>query len=173
MAFGIDDALVAATSAIKLTDTLVQTIERYRKQKKDIDIELLIEEARLATLKGLDTADEALTDFERTLIEKKIDLNKSLMQVIEQTSIWRPFEQYRLKRIQQQFRQFSESVYSASDDIAALARCRDYTGPMGEAVVESAHAKHQLNDKLNNAKSIAEAIKLLRQEMLRHKLALR
>jgi hypothetical protein len=31
MAFGIDDALMAAAAGISLTDTCVQTIKKYRK----------------------------------------------------------------------------------------------------------------------------------------------
>lgn len=39
MAFGIDDALMAAAAGISLTDTIVKTIQSYRSERKQIDIE--------------------------------------------------------------------------------------------------------------------------------------
>jgi hypothetical protein len=43
---------------------------------------------------------------------------------------------------------------------------------MGAAVAESAKAKHDLHAKLLGAKSIGQAITLLRQELTRHKTSL-
>jgi len=172
MAFGIDDALVAAASAIKLADTLTKTIEKYRKEDEDIDIERLIEEVRITTVSGINEADQALLQFERTLIDRKMDLNKSISQIMSETSRWHPFEQHRLKQIRRQLNTFADAVYMATDDIAALARCRDKTRPMGEAVVESTRTKHAFNEAFNNATSIRGTIKLLRDELAKQKASL-
>jgi hypothetical protein len=60
MAFGIDDALMAAAAGISLTDTCVRTVKAYRKKGIHIDIELLIEEVRVTALQRIDEADLAL-----------------------------------------------------------------------------------------------------------------
>jgi hypothetical protein len=172
MAFGIDDALAAAAAGINLTDTVVKTVKAYRKKGVELDIELLIEEVRVTALQRIDEADKALTQLERTLVEKNVDLNLTLQDVIARTPWWRPGEAHRLKRIRQSFNALADATYSAVDDIASLVRCRDQTKEMGMAVVESAKAKHELNSQLLNAKSVKAAIDLLRAELLRHKDAL-
>jgi hypothetical protein len=172
MAFGIDDTLMAAAAAISLTDTLVQTVKAYRKKGVQLDIERLIEEVRVTALQRLDEADLALAQFERTLKEKGIDLDRTLEDVINTTPWWHPFEQHRLKRIRWSFNALADATYGASDDIAALVKCREQTREMGIAVVESAKAKHDLYSRLLNAKSVTEKIDLLRNELVRQKKAL-
>ncbi|WP_447971016.1 hypothetical protein [Nitrospira sp. M1] len=50
MAFGIDDASATAATGINLTDTVVRTLEAYRQNGRDIDIEQLNKDRRgLAT----------------------------------------------------------------------------------------------------------------------------
>lgn len=172
MAFGIDDALTTAAAGISLTDTVVQTVKRYRKKGGQLDIERLIEEVRITALERLDVADRALVQLERTLHEKGIDLGLRLRDVIDSTPFWQPFEQHKLKRIRDNFNALADAAYSASDDIAALVRCKDQTKEMGIAVVESAKSKHELHSRLLNAKSVKEAIDTLRAELVRHKHAL-
>jgi len=172
MAFGIDDALSLATGGIKITETVVETINRYRKSKLDYDLELLLEEVRVTALRRIDEADLALTQFERTIVEKKVDIDQRLRDVIAKTPFWQPFEQHRLSQIQKQFNQFSDRIYGAVDDIAALVRCRQETGEMGAAIVASAEMKHDLHAKVLGAKSLREAIELLRAQLKRHKAAL-
>ncbi|HKR61823.1 MAG TPA: hypothetical protein VJS64_19205 [Pyrinomonadaceae bacterium] len=169
MAFGIDDALMTAAAGISLTDTVVRTIESYRKKGQHIDIELLIEEVRVTALQRIDDADEALTQLRRTLKERDIDLNKTLQDTIASTSFWRPFETHRLKRIRRSFNALADAAYSAVDDIASLVRCRDNTKPMGIAVIDSAKTKRDLQLRLLNAKSIDDAIDLLQDELTRQK----
>jgi hypothetical protein len=172
MAFGIDDALTAAAAGISLTDTCVQTVNKYRKNKAPLDIERLIEEVRITALQRIDEADFALAQLERTLAEKGVDPHKTLLETISQTSFWEPFESHRLKRIRKSFNALADATYSATDDIASLVRCRNQTSPMGAAVVESAESKHKLHERLLHSKSIGEAIQLLRAELIRHKQAL-
>ncbi|MGE0643840.1 MAG: hypothetical protein AB7P24_09225 [Nitrospira sp.] len=169
MAFGIDDVLTAAAAGISLTDTIVKTVRLYRRQGRHLDIERLIEEVRITALQRIDEAEGALAQFERTLQEKGVDLNRTLQEVINSTSIWQPFEQYRLKRYRTSFNALADAAYNAGDDIAALVRCRDQTREMGIAVVESAAAKQALHSQLLNAESTREAIALLRNELLRQK----
>jgi hypothetical protein len=172
MAFGIDDALTTVAAGISLTETIVATVRRYKRNKQSPDLELLLEEVRVTALRRIDEADLALTQFERMLIQKNVDINKKLSEVIAATPFWHPFEQHQLNQIQKSFNVFWDSVYSAGDDIAALVRCRDLTAPMGEAIVESAHAKHELHEKLLYASSLKEAIGLLRNKLIEHKNAL-
>lgn len=172
MAFGIDDALAAAAAGISLTDTVVKTVRSYQKKGTPLDIEQLIEEVRVTALARIDEADRALLQLQRTLREKNIDTTKTLQQVIESTSWWRPDEEYRLKRIRESFNALADATYDATDDISALARCRNQTKAMGIAVVESARAKHELNHRLLSARSVDAAIELLRAELARHKQAL-
>jgi hypothetical protein len=172
MALGIDDALTAAAAGISLTDTVVQTVKAYRKKGGQLDIERLIEEVRVTALQRLDDADLALAQLERTLKEKGVDLDKTLQDVINSTPFWHPFEEHKLKRIRRSFNALADATYGASDDIAALVRCREQTKEMGIAIVESAKAKHKLHSDLLNAKSVKVAIDLLRSELVRHKAAL-
>ena len=172
MAFGIDDALTTAAAGISLADTVVRTVKAYRKKGVHLDIERLIEEVRITALQRLDEADLALTQLERTLVEKGIDIDKTLQDVIASTPWWRPDEAHRLKRIRQSFNALADATYNAADDIASLVRCRDQTREMGIAVVDSAKAKHELHSRLLNAKSVKAAIDLLRGELVRHKEAL-
>ena len=172
MAFGIDDALTTAAAGISLTDTVVQTIKRYRKKGGQLDIERLIEEVRITALERLDVADRALVQLERTLKDKGVNLDMTLQEVINSTPFWQPFEQHKLKRIRDNFNALADATYSASDDIAALLRCKEQTREMGNAVVESAKSKHELHARLLHAKSVKEAIDILRSELVRHKQAL-
>ena len=172
MAFGIDDALFAAAAGISLTETGVRTVKAYGKKGGPPDLELLIEEVRVTALQRIDEADSALAQLERTLMENGIDLDRTLQDVIDSTPWWQPFQEHRLKRIRQGFNALADATYGATDDISALVRCRDQTREMGIAVAESAKAKHELHSRLLNAKSVKEAIDLLRSELLRHKEAL-
>lgn len=169
MAFGIDDALMAAAAGISLTDTVVRTIAAYRNQGKHLDIELLIEEVRITSLQRINDADEALTQLRRTLKERDVDLNKTLQETISETRFWHPFEAHRLKGNLRSFNALADAAYSAVDDIASLVRCRDQTAPMGVAVVDSAKAKHELHIRLMDSTSINGAIDLLQDELLRQK----
>jgi hypothetical protein len=173
MAFGIDDALLAAAAGISLTDTCVKTIKSYRRKGVPLDIERLIEEVRITALQRIDEADIALAQLERTLLEKGVNTDRALDEVISSTSFWHPFEAHRLKRIRSSFNALADATYGAIDDIASLVRCRDQTEAMGIAVVESAKAKHELLEHLLNSKSVKNAIGLLRAELTRHKVALR
>lgn len=173
MAFGIDDALIAAAAGISLTDTCVQTVKAYRKKGIHLDIEKLIEEVRITAMQRIDEADLALVQLERTLIEKGVDTTKTLQVAISTTRFWHPFEAHRLKRSRASFNALADATYSATDDIASLVRCRDQTGEMGGAVVDSAKAKHEMHTRLLNAKSVKEAIALLRSELTRHKASLK
>lgn len=169
MAFGIDDALMAAAAGISLTDTCVRTVKAYRQKGVQLDIERLIEEVRVTALQRIDEADLALAQLERTLVEKGVKIDRTLQQAISETSWWDPFEAHRLKRIRGSFNALADATYSATDDIASLVRCRQQTSPMGKAVVESAKAKHDLHSRLLDAKSVKDAIGLLRAELTRHK----
>jgi len=171
VAFGIDDALTAAAAAISLTDTVVRTVRSYEKSDMP-DFEQLIDEVRITARRGIDDADFALVQLERTLHERGVDTGMTLQEVIEATPWWRPFEEYRLKRIRQSFNALADATYVAADDIAALARCRDVTGEMGRAVVASAIAKRELNARLQNAPTLDTAIAVLREELRRQKAAL-
>src|SRR5258706_16305853 len=119
MAFGIDDALTTAAAGIGLADTVVQTIKAYRKKGVHLDIERLIEEVRITALQRLDEADLALTQLERTLVEKGLDLKMTLQQAIAATPWWRPDEAHRLKRIRQINNALADEIYTLSHDIAS------------------------------------------------------
>ena len=172
MAFGIDDTLAAATAGIELTNTIVETIKKYRGKGKDPDLELLLEEVRVTALKRIDEADMALMKFERMLVDTKVDLNKRIIDVIAAIPFWRPFQQHRLNQIHKSLNAFGDSVYSAGDDIAALLRCRGDTKGMGAAIVESAAHKHALHKELLFADSLKKAIEILRGELVRQKAVL-
>lgn len=172
MAFGIDDALMAAAAGISLTDTIVKTIQSYRGEDKQIDIEQLIAEVRVTALRRIDDADAAIMLLERTLIDKGVDVDSPLREVIRSTPWWKPFEQHKLKRIQQSFNELSTAIYGATDDIAALVRCNGTAAKMGEAVVASAAAKHELHARILNAPSLKNSISILRAELVKHKQAL-
>ena len=172
MAFGIDDALMTAAAGISLTDTVVRTIQAYRKKGVHLDIERLIEEVRITALQRIDDADAALVQLRRTLKEKDVDLNKSLEETIAATRFWHPFEAHRLKRIRRSFNALADAAYSSIDDIASLVRCREQTSEMGAAVVASSKAKYDLHIRLLHAKSINEAVDLLQEELAHQKGAL-
>ena len=169
MAFGIDDALTNAAAGISLADTIVETINKYRAKKLDYDFEKLISEARVTLLGKIDDADLALTQFERLVASNGINVGMRLSDVVAKTPFWKPFEQHRLSQIQKQFFAFSDSVYSTGDDIAALARCRQQISEMGISVVASIDAKHKLHSDLLNAKSLTEAIEILRRRLRYYK----
>lgn len=172
MAIGIDDAFTAAASGVKLADTLVKTIQAYRKKKLDLDVEKLIDEVRIAVIKRIDDADLALLQLERALTDKGVSLDKTLQETIASTPWWRPYEAYRLKQIRQGFYALQDSAYGAIDDIASLVRCKEQTDTMGHAVVESAYFKNTLSEKLLAARSVKESIDTLRHELARQKNAL-
>jgi hypothetical protein len=150
---------------------LVTILKKYREKKQSVDLEQLLQEVRVTALGRIDEADIALTRFERTLIEKHIDINKRLLDVIADTPFWQPFEQHRLTQVQKTFNALSDALYGAGDDIAALARCREQTGTMAEAVIKSAHAKHELAEKVLYS-SLRDSINLFRQKLVEHKAAL-
>jgi hypothetical protein len=171
MAYGIDDVVTAVIGVVKLTDTIVTIVKKYREKKQSVDLEQLLQEVRVTALGRIDEADMALTRFERTLIEKHIDINKRLLDVIADTPFWQPFEQHRLTQVQKTFNALSDALYSAGDDIAALARCREQTGTMAEAVIKSAYAKHELAEKVLHS-SLRDSINLFRHKLVEHKAAL-
>jgi hypothetical protein len=172
MAFGIDDALTTAAAGISLADTVVEIIKRYRSREIDADLEILIEEIRIEALKRINEQDLALSQFERMLVEKHIDIGRRISDVIAATPFWQPFEQRRLSQVRKRFNEFADSIYSAGDDIAALARCRGETEAMGMGVVESAREKHRLNSELLGADSLHDAIKILRKQLAKYKATL-
>lgn len=169
MAFGIDDALGAAASGLNLTNTLVETVRACREKGVSIDIEKLIEECRVEAIERINEADKALSQFERTLKEKGVNLDQSLDDVIRSTPFWEPFENRRLKRFRSNFNSLADATYDATDDIAALLRCRDQIGEMGVAVVESAKTKHNLHARLLESATVGESIAILREELLKHR----
>ena len=105
-------------------------------------------------------------------MDKSINIDRPLSDVISETPFWKPFEQRRLSQIRRRFNEFSDSIYSACDDIAALVRCHKQTEEMGAAVVESTKRKHELHMALIHAGSLRSAIELLRTQLAAHKTAL-
>jgi hypothetical protein len=172
MAFGIDDALYTAAASISLADTIVQTVKRYRQHGVDYDFELLLGEVRNTALRKIDDADLALVQFERMLVERGVDVSMRVSDVIAKASFWNPVEQLRLRQIRKQLNEFSDAIYGAGDDIAALARCHERTREMGMSVVESTRSKHELHAKLLGARSLKEAIDLLRDRLASYKVEL-
>jgi hypothetical protein len=172
MAFGIDDALTTAAAGISLTDTIVDIVKRYSRKEVDPDFEVLLEEVRVGALKKIEDADLALIQFERMLLDKHINVDQRLSDVIAATPFWHPVEQRQLGQIRKRFNEFADSIYSAGDDIAALARCRGETEDMGKSVVETIRAKHELHARLLSAKSLKDAINLLREQLGRYKASL-
>lgn len=173
MAFGIDDALGAAAAGISLTDTCVKVIQSYRKQGKNLDIEILIEEVRITALRRIDQADVALMQLERTLVEGGTPMDVPLVEAIARTPFYHPFQAHRLRNIWKTFNDLADATYSATDDIAALVRCCNQTEAMGQAVVHSAKDKNELRARLLASKSIHQSIAILREELSRHKHALK
>lgn len=172
MALGIDDILSTATGGIKLLSTISKTIEKYKKGKADTDLSLLLEEVKIAAIARIDDADLALSQFERTVSETGVAIDKPLSDVVAKTSFWRPFESFRLKQIHKRFNAFSDSIYSATDDIAALVRCQKKQNEMGSVIVETLNIKHSLQERMLKAFSLKEAIHILREELKRQKHAL-
>jgi len=165
MAFGLDDAFSAATGAIKLADTIAQITERYRKEGKDLEIEKLLAETRTQTIEKLDGADRALLAIEQMLRDRKISFDQHIIDVIEKTSPWRVVERARLKKAQNFLNEMQRSLYSAIDDVAALAQCRDNERPFGEGVAMSSKDKLAFHEKIVVAKSIGESFELLRSQI--------
>ena len=95
---------------------------------------MLIEEVRVTALRHIDEADFALAQFERTLLERHVDISKTLQQCIDATPMWRAWESHRLKRFRRSFNALADAAYGATDDIASLLRCMDKTGDFGKAV---------------------------------------
>jgi hypothetical protein len=172
MAFGIDDALTTAAAGINLADTCVKIIRAYRKKGAHLDIERLIEEVRITALQRIDDADMALLQLEHTLVERGVDLSRTLLEVIEKTPFWHPYEAHRLKRIRRSFTALSDATYSAIDDIQSLVRCCNQTGEMGRVIVDSVRTKQEFLEKLRKSTSFKHAIDLLRKQLLEQKVAL-
>lgn len=105
-------------------------------------------------------------------MDRKVDLTKRLSDVVANTPFWRPFEQYRLGEWHKRFNELSDSIYRATDGIAALLRCRERTQDMGMAVIDSMQTKQEWNAKLMYAGSVKEAIDLLRSKLTEHRQAL-
>jgi hypothetical protein len=173
MAFGIDDALEAAAAGLKLSNTLVEIVNANRKEKdSNSDLELLIEEVRITALQRINEADLSLKQLDDLLHDKGVDQNKTLSEVINKTSWFRWYEAHRLKRIRRSFNSLADAAYESCDDVAALVRCRDRTGTTGTAVAIASTSKHAFNSALLSAKSVKDAIALLRAELDRQKKAL-
>jgi hypothetical protein len=165
MAFGIDDALMLATSSISLTDTIVKTAMSYKGEEVSADLEHLLHEVKKTVLEEIDKADIALIRFEFLLKDSGVDLFSPLSVAIEKTPWWKPWQQHKLSQIEKSFRAFTDSVYGATDDVAALVRCQNVESTMGASVVESTARKRQLHSDIINAGSIGSAISRLRQEL--------
>jgi hypothetical protein len=172
MALGIDDVLSAATGGVKLLSTVSKTIEEYKKKKQNPDLAQLLEEVRIVAIARIDEADLALSQFERTMVENGVPMDKPLYDVIANTPFWRPFQSLRLKQMHKKFNAFADSIYSATDDIAALVRCQQSEGPMGSAILEAFEVKRVLQADMLGADSLKEAIQILRVELSRQKQAL-
>lgn len=165
MAFGIDDALTAAVGGVKLVDTITRIIKRYQKEKKDVDLGLLIEEIRVEALRRIEHADLSLMQLERMVRENGVDTDMPLGAIIEKCPFWRPFQSIRLKRIHKSFESLSDNIYSATDDIAALVRCNRTEQQMGIATIESYKAKNELIERLKETSSFSGQVKILRDEL--------
>jgi len=172
MAFGIDDFLATTAAGVNLADTLVRTIQNNSGGKNPGDVEDLIAEVKIAAISHINDAQLALNKFERTLMERGVDLNRPLHEIINDTPFWRPFENFRLSQAKRSIDYFSDSVYRSCDDIAALLRCTGETQGMGAAIVESNSAKREFSQRILNARSVKETIELLRDQLDRQKVTL-
>jgi hypothetical protein len=56
MAFGIDDALTAATAGLKITETLVEIIKKHRGRRNEPDFERLLAEVKNTALSRVNDA---------------------------------------------------------------------------------------------------------------------
>jgi hypothetical protein len=166
------EVLKAVTTALNLTDTVVQTVRSYRNDADDLSFTLLIEQVRVETLKGLDEADRTLRDFERVLDDSGINMDMTLEDVIGLTPWWRPDQAYRLKRMRSTFNNLADAAYDASDDIAALARCRNYAGLTHAPAREHLDSARAFQQQLQDTTSLRGQIDLLRTKLDNYKATL-
>ncbi len=171
MAMGIDDLLMTVAESLSVANTFVEVTAAYKQRKASIDVQKLLDEVTITARSKLDAADRTLRDFENDLRGRGVDLSMSLSNVIDATPMWKIWEVVRLRRYRDAFQSLSNAAYDASDSLAALARCQGVEAErvLGEAVVESAPAKHKFHTAVVNASSVGEAIDLLRKEFVRQK----
>jgi hypothetical protein len=170
MAFGIDDVLMAAASAISLGDTLVKVVKAN--SQKPGQIYALLAEVRVEAAKRLKDAQEALNQFERTLVEREINLDSRLADVVRRTPFFRPFEAYRLHCAKKALDQMGDCLFRSADDILALLRCSGDVGDAGQAIAQSAEVKNEFHRQFTHAGSVREQIDLVRARLDAHLLAL-
>jgi hypothetical protein len=172
MTIGIDQAVTIAAGTAKAADTLSKIVKRYEKHKGNSELAALLVAVKQTAMARIDEADQALTQLERTLREKGIDMSKPLSESIENIPFWRPVESYRLSQLKKRFDASTDSISSSIDDIAALVRCTEETTDLQHAAIESLRAKRDFDQKMLNSKSIAESIDLVREEITRQKTSL-
>jgi hypothetical protein len=172
MTIGVDQAVTLAVGTVQAADTLSKIVKRYEKKKGNSELAALLVAVKQTAMARIDEADQALTQLERTLRDKHIDMSKPLSESIENIPFWRPFESYQLSQLKKRFDASTDSISSSIDDIAALARCNEDTDDIQNAALESLRAKRDFDQKMLNSKSIAESIDLLRQEITKQKISL-
>jgi hypothetical protein len=163
MAFGIDDVLTTATTAINLGDTLVKVMKGNF--HGHAEMRSLISEVREELYTRLEEAHVALNRFERTLVDRNVDLSLSLQDVIAQTPFWRPFESYRIGRCKRALDNMADTIFRSTEDITSLARCLSDTDSAGRAIVDSASTRNEFQRKFISANSVQEKIDLVRDQL--------
>ena len=165
MAFLVDDLLATAAAGINLSDTLVRVVRNNSRVKGPGEIEALLTEVRIEAVSRIDDAHSALNRFEQLLIEKGVDLDRGLNEIIAETPFWNVPENYKLNRAKKSLDSFADSTFRAFNDIAALVRCLGVTEPTGRAAVESAGVKHDFNRAFVLSETVGEKIGLLRRQL--------
>ena len=169
---GIGEALSIATGTVKAAETLTTIVKRYQQQKGNAELAALLQAIRQTAVTRVEEADQALTQFERTLKDRGVDTSTSLAEAIDKTPFWQPVEIYQLKQLKKRFDASTDSIGSSIDDIDALVRCQDNTSDMRQALIESLKAKREFEQRMLNSASIKESIEILREEIRKQRLSL-
>jgi hypothetical protein len=172
MPYGIAELLSIATGTVKAADTLTTIVKRYQKKQSNSELAALLQAVKQTAVTRVEEADQALTQFERALKDKGIDMSTSLAEAIDKTPLWRPFEIYQLRQLKKRFDASTDSIGSSIDDIDALVRCQENTSDMRQALVESLKAKREFEQRMLNSSSIKESIEILREEIEKQRLSL-
>jgi len=170
--YGVLELLSAATATAKAADAVAKVAERYR-QRPNTEIEALLTSVKTQAVARINEADNALSEFDRALNDRGIDLSKTLATAIRENRSWSPVDWFYMRQLKWRLEGLTKSIGNSIDDIAALARCLDDNPKdITEAEIEAFDAARSFSQSITSATSVTQAIALLRAELRKQRIAL-
>ena len=136
MASELIAAIKGTKEGIGLLSEVIKIAKGLKEDGKNKDLRTLLDQLNVSAKETTRTLEFAVRDIRDMLIDLKLPLDKSLSQIVSNTSWYKWPTKFRLSRINKSVRGLEDQIHTIMGDVSALLICSGQMEGVGEAYSE-------------------------------------